>query len=214
MDDVNGWSLNYTEATNTANSYSETSDVKPFRYSYRSPWKLAVSLGHTVGKELAFGVEYELTDFSSARYFDEEWEHSPYFDYVNEKLKSALKTQHSLKLGAEYKIVPDIALRVGYNYVSSPIKKDTFRMLDAWYDTYQTETAYINWKDMHRLTFGMGYRFKGGYFDIAYQYQMQKGDLYAFDGDYTDNGGVRHVLQPTNVNNNRGQVLATLGFSF
>lgn len=217
MDDVNGWSLCYNdgddEKADGIFGYTEENQADPFRYGYRTPWKFAVSLGHTIGKELAFGLEYELTDPSTARYYTEKWDRAPYFEYINDKIKHSLKAQHTLKMGLEYKFVPEIALRMGYNYVSSPIKNTSYRQLYAEYDTWPTETAYINWKDLHRLTFGMGYRFKGGYFDLAIQYQMQKGDLYAFYGDYQDKG-VQYSMAPTEVKNNRAQILGTLGFSF
>jgi hypothetical protein len=58
---------------------------------------------------------------------------------------------------------------------------------------------------VNRFTLGVGYRFKGGYFDVAYQLQSQKGDFYAFDD--VD-------LKPTEIKNNRSQVMATLGFRF
>ena len=213
MDDVNGWSLVFNDNDNSFGGYVAESQATPFRYSYRTPWKFGLSLGHTIGKELAFGVEYELTDPSTARYYTEEWDNAPYFDYVNEKIKTSLQAQHTLKVGLEYKIIPEFALRLGYNYVSSPFKNNAYRMLDYWYDTYATETAYINWKDINRFTFGFGYRFKGGYFDVAYQYQAQNGDFYAFDGDYTD-AGTYYSLAPTSVKNNRSQLMATLGFTF
>lgn len=213
MDDVNGWSLVFNDNNKSIGGYIAERQAEPFRYSYRTPWKFGLSLGHTIGKELAFGVEYELTDPSTARYYNDKWDNSPYFNYVNEKIKSSLKAQHTLKLGMEYKIIPEFAFRLGYNFVSSPIKSDAYRLLDYWYDTYATETAYVNWKDLHRITFGFGYRFKGGYFDVAYQYQAQKGDFYAFDGDYTD-AGKYYSFAPTSVKNNRSQLLATLGFSF
>lgn len=213
MDDVNGWSLVFNNNDKSKGGYIAENSAEPFRYSYRTPWKFGFSLGHTIGRELAFGLEYELTDPSSARYFNDKWDRSAYFDYVNEKIKTSLKTQHTLKVGVEYKIVPEFALRLGYNYVSSPIKSDAFRLLDYWYDTYATETAFVNWKGLNRITFGFGYRFKGGYFDLAYQYQSQNGDFYAFDGDYTD-AGKYYSLAPTSVKNNRSQILGTLGFSF
>ena len=223
MDDVNGWSLAFNNNDKSKGGYLAESQTTPFRYSYRTPWKFGVSLGHTIGKELAFGVEYELTDPSTARYYNEEWNNDSYFDFVNEKIKTFLQAQHSLKVGLEYKIIPEFALRLGYNYVSSPIKSDAYRQLllmnayssyaNCLYDKYATETAYINWKGMNRFTFGFGYRFKGGYFDIAYQYQTQNGDFYAFYGDYTD-AGTYYSFAPTSVKNNRSQLMATLGFSF
>ncbi len=214
MDDVNDWSLVYNNNNSSMDGYIQEnpSSPSPFRYSYRTPWKFGLSLGHTIGKELAFGAEYEFTDPSSARYYNEHWDSDADFAFINDKIKKYLRPQHTLKLGVEYKLVPEFALRLGYNLVSSPFKTDAFRPLDE-YDFFATETAYINWKDLHRITFGFGYRFKGGYFDLAYQYQSQNGDFYAFDGDYTD-AGKYYSLAPTSVKNNRSQILGTLGFSF
>lgn len=207
MDDVNGWSLLLNgKSPGNGLIYYDTDQADPFRYSYRTPWKFGVSLGHTIGRELAFGVEYEFTDPSSARYYTKEWEKSPYFNYVNKKTDQQLKAQHTVRMGVEYKPAPEFAIRVGYNFVSSPYKSDAYRNLDFWYDTYQTETAYVNWSGLHRFTVGFGYRFKGGYFDVAGQIQSQKGDFYAFDGGTS--------FKATEINNNRSQIMATLGLSF
>lgn len=224
MDDVNGWSLVYNEGKTVTTThpdgsktelfgYTQESQTEPFRYNYRTPWTFAFSLGHTVGNYLAFGAEYEFSDASSAKYTSEDWDETEYFRYVNNKISNSLRTQHTLRLGMEYKPVSEFAFRLGYNYVSSPIKDTAYRALDYYYDMYPTETAYTNWKGINRITFGVGYRFKGGYFDIAYQYQAQKGDFYAFDGDYEDTDGY-HAFLPTSVNNDRSQVMATLGFRF
>lgn len=215
MDDAKGCSVDYADNIGSFNYLLANPDIPPYRYSYRTPWKFGFSLGHTIGKELAFGAEYEFTDPSTARYYNDQWKTDLDLSYINEeRIKKYLRPQHTLKLGVEYKLVPEFALRLGYNFVSSPYKSNAHRLLDE-YDTCATETAYINWKDLHRITFGFGYRFKGGYFDVAYQYQAQKGDFYAFYGNYTDaSTGIYYALAPTSVKNNRSQLMATLGFSF
>jgi hypothetical protein len=117
--------------------------------------------------------------------------------------KETLCGQHTLKLGAEYKPVEEISIRLGYNYVSSPFKEGAYRTIG--YDGPYTETDYTNWGDINRFCFGLGYRYKGGYIDLAYQYQLQKGDFYAFDDI---------DLKPTKLNCDRSQLMATFGFRF
>ena len=114
-----------------------------------------------------------------------------------------MKAQHTLKLGVEYKPIDEFSVRFGYNYVSSPYKNDAFRTIA--YDSPFTETDFTNWKDIQRITIGMGYRYKGGYIDLAYQYSTQKGDFYAFDDI---------DLKPTEINNDRSQLMCTFGFKF
>lgn len=174
-----------------------------YEYDFRTPWKFGVSLGHTVGSSFAIGAEYEYSDLSAAHYSEVEGVNSSYFRNVNKKTEQTLKAQHTLKVGMEFKPIDSYSIRFGYNYVSSPIRDDAFRTIG--YDSPFTETDFTNWGDTHRFCFGAGYSFRGGYIDLAYQYQTQKGKFYAFDD--VD-------LKATDIKNNRSQVMATLGFRF
>ena len=177
-----------------------------YEYNYRTPWKFGLSLGHTIGNYLALGAQYEISDLSTCHYGSVDWNNDNYFSLMNDKIEDQLKTQHTLRLGMEIKPTNNFAVRLGYNYVSSPIKEDAWK--ESFSDGYNCETDFTNWKGTNRITCGLGYRFKGGYFDVAYQYQMQKGDFYAFD-DMTGND-----LKPTEIKNDRSQLMATLGFRF
>lgn len=174
-----------------------------YDYDFRTPWKFGVSLGHTVGQNFAIGAEYEYQDLSTSKYTSIDGYDDSYFRNVNAITKETLKGQHTLKVGAEYKPVEEISIRLGYNYVSSPFQDGAYRTIG--YDGPYTETDYTNWGDINRFCFGLGYRYKSGYVDLAYQYQMQKGDFYAFDD--VD-------LKPTKLDCDRSQLMATFGFRF
>ena len=197
LKDMNGASLFYK------NQFVQSVETDPYRYHFRTPWKFGFSLGHTVGKSFAFGASYELQDFSTSHYNSKDNLNENYFMDMNQNIKDDLKTQHVIRVGAEFKPVDEFAIRLGYNYLSSPYNNKAFKYIS--YNSPFTETDYTNWKDVNRFTLGVGYRFKGGYFDVAYQLQSQKGDFYAFDD--VD-------LKPTEIKNNRSQVMATLGFRF
>lgn len=197
MEDVNGSTLYYND------NFVVDKIADPFRYSYRTPWKFGLSLGHTIGNYIAIGAEYGYSDISTAKYSSNGWDNDTYFRNINEITKSTLQSQHTLKLGMEVKPSDELSVRVGYNYISSPFKSDAYRTIQ--YDSPFTETDFTNWKDTNRFTFGLGYRFNGGYVDVAYQYTAQEGDFYAFDD--VD-------LKPTKIENNKGHLLCTLGFRF
>ncbi len=197
MTDSNG-SMLYLNDSRLSDSYSEEYD-----YDMRTPWKFGVSLGHTVGSFLAVGAEYEYSDLSTAHYSGIDGDGSAYFRNVNRITEETLRGQHTIKAGIELKPIDSYSLRFGYNFVSSPFKDGAYRTIG--YDGVYTETDFTNWGDTHRFCFGAGFSFKNGYFDLAYQYQTQKGDFYAFDD--VD-------LKPTKVKNDRSQVMATLGFRF
>lgn len=185
------------------NDYVTSQVSSPYEYDYRTPWKFGISLGHTVGNFFAIGAEYEYSDVSTCHYESVDGYDKSYFREINEMNEQMLRGQHTLKLGVEVKPTAAFSIRAGYNYVSSPYKSDAYRVIA--YDSPFTETDFTNWKGIHRVTVGLGYRYRGGYFDVAYQYQAQQGDFYAFDD--VD-------LLPTKIDNNRSQLMATLGFRF
>ncbi len=197
MTDSNGSTL-YMDDNFIADRYNSE-----FEYKYRTPWKFGFSLGHTIGNKVALGAEYEFQDLGSAHYSEKDGHSSLYYKNMNQITKKTLRGQHTLKLGAEFKPVEAFSIRLGYNFVSSPFKNDAFRTIG--YDSAYTETDYINWKAINRFAVGLGYRYKSGYMDLAWQYQAQKGDFYAFD---------EVNLEPTKISANRSQLLATFGFRF
>lgn len=197
LEDVNGSVLYYN------NMWIDTQDVDPFRYRLRTPWKFGLSFGTTIENYFAIGAEYMYQDLSSCRYSNRGGGIDNYFRGQNTMMGNVLKGQHTFKVGMEVKPVDEFSVRCGYNYVSAPMKSSGYNVLD--YGGVHTETDYCNWKDTNRITLGLGYRFKGGYFDLTYQYSTQKGDFYAFD-DVT--------FTPTQIENNRSQVMGTIGFRF
>ncbi len=190
-------------------------DSGDLRYRFRTPWKFNFSLGHTFDNVLALGVEYEFQDLASAKYSNS-YGNNVDFSGSNSDVKANLRTQHTIKVGAEMKPAPAWAIRVGYNLVTAGIKKEANTY--THYASDYTETDYTNWGAINRVTLGLGYRFKGGYIDLAYQLQLQKGDFYAYDYKGVDHTLVgldsNPVITPTQITNNRSHVMATLGFKF
>lgn len=182
------------------------------QYHFRTPWKFNFSLGTTIGNNFAIGAEYELTDFSTGKYTPNGGGYSAYFNDINKYIGESLKAQHTFRIGAEYKPIQPLSLRLGYNYVTSPYYSDSY--LSIPFDGHKTETDYTNWGAINRITAGIGYRWSTWYIDMAYQCQLQKGDFYAFDDYCTDQKGNTYYLPATSISNNRSQILFTLGFKF
>lgn len=216
------------QQTDAGGTYSETSNGKngeTYEFKMYTPWKFGVSLGHTIGTELALGASYEYADYGSADFrvndgYDYYGEPESYSDKVmNDHASNTLKGTHTLKLGAEVKPDPAIAVRLGYNYVSAMY--DEKGMRDATLNSigvmYSSTTDYVNWKDTHRVTCGLGYKYDGWNFDLAYQYSATKGTFSPFQPNLTYNFDgvlVRNVPLTTEVNNKRHQIMATIGYTF
>ena len=193
-----------------------------YDFKFYTPWKFGLSMGHTIGNQVALGVGYEYSDWGASKnrindgshydwWSDEYYEDSHTDKPMKENAERSLTGQHILKAGLEIKPIPEFALRLGYNYLSSPYEERGCRdmTLDSPGVSYSSTTDYVNWKDTHRFTCGMGVKAGGMNIDLAYQYSATNGDFHPFQ-PYVDvkATGVKEV------SNKRHQVLLTLGYTF
>ena len=221
----------YTEADGTqAPCYTIGRKGQSIDYDFRlnTPWKVGASLGHTIGNFLALGATYEYAWFS---HMDNRVKNSGYYDYwtdsyyessssdeaMNADTRANLKGVSTLKLGAEWKPVDMLSIRLGYNYVSPMFKDGAYR--DATIGSNgvyaSTSTDYTNWKATNRFTCGVGFNYQNLTIDVAYQYSAQKGDFYPFMRYVNEkNPDLSNVAQSTQVKNNRHQLMMTVGYKF
>ncbi|MBQ8441975.1 MAG: hypothetical protein IJX29_01290 [Bacteroides sp.] len=184
-------------------AYSETLsdylDYNYLSYDYRmiTPWKFNVSAGTTLGGLVALGAEYEYADYGSSKLQDidgyelgDQWSVEDY-----------LKSVHTFRVGMEARLAPQFSVRAGYNYTSAAFADDAYSALAS----YRTSTDFNNIQAKNTFTCGLGYRGSVVYADLAYKYDAYKSDFYAFDDI---------DLSATKVDNNRHQLVFTLGARF
>ena len=207
----------------------------PNSYDYKlwTPWKFGLSLGHTVGNYLALGLTYEFEDHSTLDsrindggyyndYYGTYYETSSADKSMNKHTKQALKGVSTLKMGAEYKPTSNLALRLGYNYISPKYNKDSQKdpTIVSPGSAYSSSTDFVNWDSTNRFTFGIGYQINKFNVDLAYQYSMQKGTFYPFstmnfsihDTATGNTTSYSNQAVGAKVDNNRGQLLLTVGY--
>jgi len=207
----------------------------PNSYDYKlwTPWKFGLSLGHTVCNYLALGLTYEFEDHSTLDsrindggyyndYYGTYYETSSADKSMNKHTKQALKGVSTLKMGAEYKPTSNLALRLGYNYISPKYNKDAQKdpTIVSPGSAYSSSTDFVNWDSTNRFTFGIGYQINKFNVDLAYQYSMQKGTFYPFstmnfsihDTATGNTTSYSNQAVGAKVDNNRGQLLLTVGY--
>ena len=155
-------------------------------FELRTPWTYNLSIGYTVGSNLALGAEYEYQDYSKMAFYYPEGDK---MEYESEEAKINNKGVSTFRIGAEYKVIPEFALRLGYNYSSAAFKNDAVKTLP--YNSLNVDTDFA---------------------DLAYKYSTQKADFYPFA--LPGNNGNYDVPAVTKVTNSRSQVLFTLGMRF
>lgn len=93
-------------------------------YALRMPFRWNVGAAYSFGSFGVLSVDYEMADYSRAAYrgrsefgnSDDVWRDQ------NADIKDALGLGHNLRVGLEFKPVPALAIRVGYNWLSGSQK--------------------------------------------------------------------------------------------
>lgn len=210
------------------NDGNRTSISEVYEFRMNTPWKFGVSLGHTFDNMLAIGAGYEYADYATidnrykdGGYYDGyDWHETSSSDHVmNADTKANLKGVHTFKVGAELKPDANMAIRLGYNYVSAAYKTDAYRAQSLNTDGvyYSSTTDYTNWKDTHRITCGFGYQIGKFNVDLAYQFSSTNGEHYPFMSYYAganEPAENDNIADMTKVSNKRHQLLLTLGYRF
>ncbi len=220
---------NYTTVRNNTdhglNTYGDVSNT--YEYKLFTPWKFGLSMGTTVENWLALGASYEYADYSaldprvnegeywdsySGTYYDE----SSTDREMKRHTEKTLKGVSTIKLGMEFKPDNDIAIRLGYNYVSPMYQSDGQKSYDNYSpgQYYSSTTAFTNWKSTQRLTCGIGFVVDNFTIDAAYQYSSQKGDFYPFNNMTSDDVYLNNPCDAVSVKDDRHQLLVTLGYNF
>lgn len=189
--------------------------IRQFRL--QTPWTYNVSLGYTIGRNWALGAEYEYQDYSSMKFKNPDDGYSDMFEYEN-STTPMMKGVSTIRLGAEYKVIPQFALRAGYNYSTAIFNSDAYKDLPI--NSIQTDTDFANTKALSNYTLGIGYRGSMFYADLAYKFSSYKEDFYPFvEMDHVIENGITYrtlgaLPDVTKVKNTRSQVLLTLGVRF
>lgn len=221
--------------------YPNYTTGESYEFKLFTPWKFGVSLGHTVGNYLALGASYEYAGYSrldtrvndgyDVDYWGDVYEHSSSDEPMNRHTRETLKAVSTLKIGAEAKVMPNLAVRAGYNYVSPMFKKEGYKdgNIDSYGSNYSSATDYTNWEATNRYTVGVGYTLGKMSFDLAYQYAQTNGKFHPFADSYLDytypgqdsNGNdvtmtesLDNYANAVKVSNKRNQLLLTLTYRF
>lgn len=201
-------------------------------YNVRTPWKVRLSAGHTLGSRVALGLEYEYADYSKTKMgYSDVYADDYYYDYwttneddeaMNAHTRRTLQGVHSVKFGVEGRISKALMLRAGYNYNTKAFR-DGARLdlpLNSYAAAFSSSTDYLNADKLHMFTAGIGYKGRHFYADLAYKYRMQSADFYAFDDSFlgdmyaTDPTADVSPLQADRVKLNRHEVFMTVGYKF
>ncbi|KAA6351829.1 hypothetical protein EZS27_000778 [termite gut metagenome] len=169
-------------------------------YRLTTPWKYNLSLGYTIGRNIALGAEYEYSDYSTAKL---RYDNGLMMRDETDMMKTYMKGVHTIRAGAEIRLNPSFSFRMGYNHITPSISSDAYKEISV--NAIRTDTEFSNGKKINNYTLGLGYRADTFYADMTYLYNTYKEDFFAFDN---------LDLPATKVVNNNRKIAFTIGVRF
>lgn len=185
-------------------------------YELRTPDKWIFSAAGIIGREALISVDYEIQNYKNMKLSPRGSMDQPYGD--NEFIKQDFGVASTLRVGAEYKVTPQFAVRAGGIWQTSPMKTeikkgDTEVLTSGTIPNYTVD-------DGLRTTFtvGFGYRFTPQFYaDLTCLYSTQKEQAYAFSNTYfkDDTYHVSPVVSvPASLKTNTTRLALTFGYKF
>lgn len=196
---------NFTDLSNgNLNNRHQTPDwVQDYRL--HTPLKVNAGASFLFGKLGLVSLEYEYNNIRGTRLLSNIGDSQSY-SLANQDMKDMFNDMHRIKVGAEFWVMKNLALRAGYVYQTSTTKDDARRYMLI--NSTRTDTYYSIIGDAHYASAGIGYR--NGFFfaDLAYQYRVIDEQIYPYENL---SGG---TLNPILAQTERHSAVFSFGFKF
>ena len=179
-------------------------DVSPYTWDFVSPTRLMFGASYTFGKMAVISVNYERDWYNGIRAKDLPSGFDLSLQDYRSEFTSNFKGSNTLRVGAEVKPLPNVALRAGYGFAGSMLRNPK-----EWYYntplTYQT-TCY---------SAGVGFAIGGFTIDLAYQYLDTKNTSYYLYYALDAATGMMDTASPVySTDYTRHYAILTLGYKF
>ncbi len=133
----------------------------------------------------------------------------PYY-WENKDIQTYYKTQSMVRIGAEYRVIPQFSLRAGFAYQTSPVKQEVKDNL-VTVETAGTLPNYTLDNDSYYISFGVGYRYQKFYADLTYQYRHRSAEYHAYTPD-PSTPAIPSPQSKLSLENNN--IVLSMGFKF
>lgn len=180
---------------NSAYDGEATSPEGNFSYRLRTPYRINAGLAYTFMGMALLSADYEMTDYSSMKFMERDNNWSNSFDDLNRDIKNCMGISHMVRLGAEFKPVPEMAIRAGYNFTTIPEYSGMTTLHD----------------NINAFSVGLGYSSKGSFFaDLAARLTTFADEYISPYADYLSDYASPMILNKRE----RYDITATIGWRF
>lgn len=189
----------------------EWTQYKKMKYSAPSPWNDGWNYPWDDGWDYPWDYPW---DYYPAKAYDNYYiSNDPYY-YANSDISEIYCNTNTLRLGAELRVLPQLSLRAGYSYVSSPVNQ---KAQNNWTDTSGTIPNYRFDNTTNYVTCGLGWRIQSFYIDMAYVYKHLTSEFHPFSPWYPASNEPAETFVPvqkSSLSLNNSQIVLSAGFKF
>ena len=203
VSDVHYADLKYVYPNANGTIYSPEGDNK---YKFQSPLVYNVSASFIIGTKGVVGIEYVTSNNSNSKFMDVDNSSFDY-GYENDSINVLFNNQNTIKIGGEYKLTNNFAVRAGYALsgpaTSSRLAKEFIP------NTIRTDVEYFIHNSTDYMTAGLGYRENNWYIDVAVMKKTIYEKFYPYN---TGKLNSAYAIAPATVNTSNLSIFATIGF--
>ena len=182
-----------------------------FDWKLQTPWKLMVGAAGVIGGRGIISADYEYAAYDKMEISDR----ADYYDYTaeNEEIQTYYKPQHTVRLGAEFRVTPEFSVRAGYNIQKSAVEQEAYDGYKSTGESYEIITGGLNTSysfdnKTDYITLGLGYRYKAFYIDMAYVHKTRESAYHTYT-NYNNVNTYKYKLTTKEDN-----IVLTAGFKF
>ncbi len=189
---------NRAESENNPMAGDDHTEWASFDSRLRTPWRIMVGAAVVIGNQAIVSVDYERQAYNamSVKY---QYGYNQFADddNVNTNIKDIFRGSNIVRLGLEYRLTPQWSLRAGYSAQSSNVKQvaadGNVEVLTSGTDPSLT----LDTKLTQYVSLGVGYKYKGWYFDAAYVHKNREGKYQAYtnwDGNVAPSASIKEDI--------------------
>ncbi|PWE00798.1 OmpP1/FadL family transporter [Marinilabilia rubra] len=153
---------------NTEGKTQFESDYGDYSYNFRTPYQATGSFAYIFGTKGLISIDYEYTDFANMNFKSKQAVTNDItaLEDLNNQISDVYKPTHNIRIGAEYKLLPTIALRAGAASFQSPYKNQLIiNKEDGTSEKFDFEN------EKYDITGGIGFMHQNMSIDISYLYR-------------------------------------------
>lgn len=218
----------YPFMNNSDSAITNNDEATSNRMNFQTPWKIMVSAAGVIGSKGIISVDYEWNSVRNMKYRQSTSWNSGYDDWgwdyysnfstpaltpeqeTNDVINVIYKNTNTIRIGAEYRVLPELSVRAGYNWTSSPVTASARSGKDN-IPSNGPRSFYRLDNSTQYVTAGLGFHTGGFYIDAAYVWKHSTSNYYPFAPEV--NNIAATMINPK-VTFNNSQVVVSAGYRF